>query len=362
MKRLILFLALSLLFVGCSPERVPKNSTPVNTTQEGVIKPATATPIPAELKASDYFVFNKDTHKVFKGTGNEYAPYDTYVDYIKDNIAQERLSNGGTVSVSVFRLQSGTIKRVFRQGESYHQYDYTGSTNLEEILLKEPIKIGTSWNLSDGGTRNITAIEKKIELPLGTYSALEVTTNRPDSITKDYYVKGLGHVKSEFGTLDSPDKIVSELEKVEKGVPYPQTINFYFPQFEKDRIVYVTRKIDTYTNTEMKAIFQKELKNIPVNSDLSSTLSLNTKILNIKVEDEKGIITVDLSSEFLKEMNAGAGFESMLINSVTNTLGNYYQKDKVIITIEGKPYESGHFSMKPGEYFTVKQESIQEYK
>ncbi len=115
------------------------------------------------------------------------------------------------------------------------------------------------------------------------------------------------------------------------------------------------------TNEDMKFKFQKELKIIPDVGGLAKTFTKNTKVLGIKVDEDKGTVTVDLSSDFIKEMNAGISFEGMLLNSITSTFGDYYLKSKVIITIEGKPYESGHILMRPGEAFNVKTEGIVQY-
>jgi diadenosine tetraphosphate (Ap4A) HIT family hydrolase len=61
-------------------------------------------------------------------------------------------------------------------------------------------------------------------------------------------------------------------------------------------------------------------------------------------------------------MNAGTSLEGMIITSITNTFGGYYQTSKVKITLDGKPYESGHFLLKPDEFFTVDTENSYEYK
>ncbi|HWQ42407.1 MAG TPA: GerMN domain-containing protein, partial [Desulfosporosinus sp.] len=64
-------------------------------------------------------------------------------------------------------------------------------------------------------------------------------------------------------------------------------------------------------------------------------------------------VYIDFSKELLSEMNAGSGYESLILQSITNTIGTYYGVDKVSITIEGNPYVSGHVAMKKGELFTV---------
>ena len=64
------------------------------------------------------------------------------------------------------------------------------------------------------------------------------------------------------------------------------------------------------------------------------------------------MVYVDFTKNFVSEMNVGASFESMILQSITNTLGQYYGA-KVYITLEGKPYSSGHISMKKREAFIV---------
>jgi hypothetical protein len=52
-------------------------------------------------------------------------------------------------------------------------------------------------------------------------------------------------------------------------------------------------------------------------------------------------------------MNAGAAYESMILQCIANTFGNYYHAESLILTIEGKPYESGHISMEEGQWIPV---------
>ena len=41
-------------------------------------------------------------------------------------------------------------------------------------------------------------------------------------------------------------------------------------------------------------------------------------------------------------MNAGSGGENLILQSIVNTFGNYYGVEKVCLTVDNKPYESGH--------------------
>jgi len=362
-KIYLLLFSLLILFSGCKGN-VPKDEIP---------SPApnpTATPQTSDnngedtagRKASDYYMFDKDIHMKYKGSGNEYAEYETYVDYLHNNLMQTRDLNGGTVSVNVIELKDGVLRKKFSQGETYYKYDYTASSNIDNILIKEPIEIGTTWSSANGSNKTITAIDKEVTTPSGTYKALEITTTGQNNIIIDYYVKNIGLVRSEFRFNDSDEIIVSELEKIESGVPYTQSVRLFFPDFENNTLVYIDKNIESMTNEDMKFKFQRELKTIPKDSQLSKVLSQDVEILGITIDDNMGTATIDFSGNLITGMNAGSTLETMVLRSITNTIGTYYQKDKVIITIEGKPYESGHFQMKEGEYFTVDTLGVVEYK
>lgn len=347
MKKIIPILISLFLMCSCSITHKPPSSGGAGNNK---------TPSPAaevKLGVSDYFPFTKDIHKIYSGTGNEYAGFETYVEYVRNNLMQLRMDNGGTNSVIVYSIKDGELKTVYSAGEVYYRYDFTSLSGDTEILIKEPIKVGTEWTIKNGDKRSITSIDKGISTPAGNFKALEVKTEGSDYITYDYYAKGSGLVKRVFSSKPSGSTVTSQLEKIEKNVPYSHTVRFYFPQFVKDRIVYIDRDIKISTNEDMKFKFQKELKTIPQDTTLSKVLSPNVQVLGIKLDRSSGIVTVNFSSNLVTDMNAGSGYESMLIKCITNTFGKYYQVDKVIITLDGKPYSSGHILLKPGQYFNV---------
>lgn len=357
MKRIItLFILSAVMLTACGTNRNAGDDDTNGTS------PATSTAAVVQEEAIDYFPFAENTHMLYKGTGNEYAAYETYVDYLKDDVMQVRQINAGTVMALVYKFEDGAIKRVFSKEEAYYRHDFTDmAAQQEEIIIKEPIAVGTSWTLEDGSTRSITDLGKEVETPLGSFTALEVTTTRQDATSIDYYVKGTGLVKSEYNSADGSFSIVSELEKMEEDVPLKQNVRLYYPDFNNDRLVYIDRVIEVRTNQDTNEKISEELKTIPENSELSKVLSENTKILGYAIDESAGTVTIDFSPELVTEMNAGTGLEGMLLDSITNTFGVYYQKDRVALTMEGKPYESGHFLLEPGEYFTVKTDNITEY-
>ncbi|MPM73475.1 Acetate kinase [bioreactor metagenome] len=65
------------------------------------------------------------------------------------------------------------------------------------------------------------------------------------------------------------------------------------------------------------------------------------------------MVYIDLNRAFMTEMNAGSEYEGMILQSIANTFGGYFQSDKVILTIDNALYESGHFAFMKGEYLGV---------
>ncbi|MDP4106536.1 MAG: hypothetical protein Q8935_16485, partial [Bacillota bacterium] len=114
----------------------------------------------------DFFPLKQNTHYVYEGTGNEFASYDVYNDYISGEKVQQRLNNGGTTKVNVVELTSGKLSKVYTRGEAYYRENLLNqkSDNIE-VLLMEPLKKGTTWKLNDGSTRSITNSGVEVTTP-----------------------------------------------------------------------------------------------------------------------------------------------------------------------------------------------------
>jgi len=62
----------------------------------------------------------------------------------------------------------------------------------------------------------------------------------------------------------------------------------------------------------------------------------------LSLNEDENIVCIDLNTAFLTEMNAGSEYESMILQSIANTFGQYYDSNKVILTIDNQLYSSGH--------------------
>jgi hypothetical protein len=368
MKKILLSISMVLLLVllsACNKQRTEDKTDTVPTTQPTVTQPAAVPTNGAQdntaaqtLTVKDYYPFLADTEYIYAGEGNEFAFYNRVTDFIDtaNNKIQTRTDNGGTETVRVIEVKDGKLSVIKTVNECYYRDNLMDAAPdaQEEVLLMEPLTQGTEWTLPDGRKRYISAVDVPIETPSGKYQTLEVTTESSDSTTKDYYAPNVGLVKSVFDSGNST--VSSTLSEIKSDTPFTQTISIYYP--DSDNKIYaepleLSFKTGDITRTVLEgALFRNAVKEnyLPLSSS-------NTKI-NSMYLGKDSIAYVDFSPEFVTEMNAGAGYEQSILQCITNTLGNYYQTEKVYITVDGKPYESGHILMKKGETFKVDMSNV----
>ncbi|MDD3854047.1 MAG: hypothetical protein PHD40_10415, partial [Syntrophomonadaceae bacterium] len=127
-------------------------------------------------KVADYFPIKDNAKYIYEGIGNEYASNQVIPDYTSENKVQQRIDNGGSVLVNVCEVNDGKLTRVFFRGEVYYRENFLDKKKDEqEILLMEPLKKGTTWDLPDGRKRSITSVNTEIETPMGKFKTIEVS-------------------------------------------------------------------------------------------------------------------------------------------------------------------------------------------
>ncbi|MGI1660002.1 MAG: GerMN domain-containing protein [Desulfitobacterium sp.] len=312
-----------------------------------------------EDKFAYYLAYQENTKYVYEGQGNEYASYTTYVDYFTGDKVQLRTNNGGTEMVRVLVLDAGQIIQQLAQGETYYREDLTKSPKLiskGDVLLKEPLTKGTTWTLADKRKRTITNEAADISTPSGNYKTIEVTTEGNDSKVIDYYAPNVGLVKTVFKGTDGFE-VTSTLSKLEKNTPLVQNVKVYYPNIDDGKIYTTTLQLSFKTNDITKQILEGEFKKQAANH--GKLIGENVKIKSLYLNQD-GRVYVDFTKNLVTEMNAGAGYEGMILQSIVNTLGDYYGVSEVNLTIEGEPYASGHVEMKKGEFFKVNKNNVVE--
>ncbi len=337
----IILVTIAMLFVACGPKVENEDNKPGIGTEKPVV----------DKKIGDYVKFKENEKFFYKGENMEYAEYVTYVDYTEGDKVQLRKSNGGTEMVSVLEIKDGELRQVFSRSECYYRENFLSKKGEEtEVLLKEPLVKGTSWNLSDGSKRYISNENVEISTPSGTYKTLEVTTElKSGEKNVQYYALDKGLVKSVMDTEKM--KVTSLLEKVEDNSKFSNSVRFYYPNIDDYSLFYKNVDMEFKTNDITKSVFENIFKSFP-EENKGVLMSKNAKINSLYLNDD-GMLYADFSSEFIKEMNAGSGFEAAILQSIVNTLGGYYGVEKVYLTVDGNPYNSGHILMEKGEAFTV---------
>ena len=367
----ILMILLLLLLTGCSKEKQENNNNN-NSNTDNITSPVTqpeATLIPGvngqqgtqgdktTLTLEDYYPFLLNTEYVYEGTGMEYASYTQVTDFLdmEKGKIQTRTNNGGSESVRVIELKDGKLSIINMQNECYYRENLMEIRipETEEILLMEPLVEGTKWTLKNGNLRYISAIDVRVETPLGEYNTLEVTTEGDNYTTMDYYAPKVGLVKSIYQADEI--EVVSSLSQINTDKAFEQTIEIYYPDVDEN-IYIVPTTVSFLTNDDTKQVLQQTLLQEVTKDSYLPVASINTKINALSLV--KDVVQVDFSKEFIIDMNAGAGYETLILQAITNTLGSYYVVQEVLITVEGKPYESGHILMKEGETFVVNMDRV----
>lgn len=345
------------IFIACSKENT-MDSNIISKQEEN--STGTKEESKEEATIKNYFPFKENTIMDYQGIGNEFAEQTVFFEYIDGNRAQMKIFNPGTVVAKVLEYSEGELREIYSEGEFYH-IDNLLNVNSEEstTILKEPLKPGNSWTIPEGYKRFIRNLDVELELPYGKVEAMEVVTQMGDNVeVLDYYVKDLGHVASIY--KDGDFQVETLLEKV-KNSPYELELGLYYPINNNIKTVYTSQKLVFNTNDNILNILEDKFKNPPSNK-LNRIMGENTKIKSIKLERGNGIVRLDLSKEFIPEINAGSSLEYEILRSITNTLGDFYGVNKVYITIEGEPYASGHFQLEENDYFEINKEGIEEFK
>jgi len=357
MKKFIaLSLLLSCLFTlsSCNIAReTPASSSPVSSAQQSAEPSGPSSPAPAASAPlpdlASYLPIRENTRYVYEGTGNEYASYEVWTDYTSEGRVQQRVNNGGTELARVLALEEGKLKKVYTREEAYYRENLLGKTGgSEEILLMEPIAEGTSWRLPDSRVRTITDTTAEIRTPAGTYTAVEVVTEGNDGRTADYYAQNIGLVLSVFTSGET--EVRSALSRIEENAEWKQTVRFYYPNADGGGVEYADKEIAFRTNDVTRTVLERAYRE--TGAARARVLSDNTRINSLYLNDD-GMVYLDLSQDFIAEMNAGSLTESLILQSVANTFCRYYSAGKMILTVDNDLYKSGHFSFQKGEALTA---------
>lgn len=348
LKTMALLFAISMLMISCTPVAEELEEAGPETTDMASI--------------NDYYPFVHNSTYLYEGYGNEYAQQNLLLEYENGQRGQYRIINPGTEAVRIIERTADSIREIYLEGEFYHTENLLATTAAKNnILIKEPIQVGNKWELEGDNTREITGVDIEFQTPHKTYSALEITTYLDEGrIQKDYYAQGVGLVGVVYE--DGETTISSLLSEIVDG-PYEKKARLFYPLESDLDIVttYVDHSFEFRTNDNLENTFEGFFKN-PVEEGLNKVISEDTMINSIFLDKGTWTVRADFSKDLVPGWNAGSSLEIELIKSIVNTLGEFYDTDRVYLSIEGAPFESGHYGSTENEVFQVDTQGIEEYK
>ena len=176
---------------------------------------------------SRYFPVESQLTWDYEGEGNEYAGFTRRVMHTQGNKAQVSEDNGGTVLGMVFEVTSSQVVKTYTKEEFYSDKNLLEEKpNLEEVILKAPLKVGATWK-NERDQREVVSTSERVEVPGGTFHnvvKIKITSleHPPEEGRQfEYYAENTGLILREFTVGE--DKITSQLKSLKKTEARPQT-------------------------------------------------------------------------------------------------------------------------------------------
>lgn len=149
---------------------------------------------------------------------------------------------------------------------------------------------------------------------------------------------------------ESAEEVEEEEEEKEAETDQEKEISLTVYQAD-DQLMYL-EKVDTQftlEENETKAeAFGKLFRGEMEGNEGIFLFPEGTEINSLELNDQD-IVEIDLSSEYIDNMNAGSSGEQFFLQGIVNTLANYYDVQEVLLTVEGEAYQTGHYSLTEGE-------------
>ena len=375
-KFLMPVMAAAIIFTACN--EAENNPAPIETGIPTISVDTTGKDTSVQGTIDEYFPFAQGGYYVYDRT-DALGTSSTYNIYVEGNKMQ-RISIAGSYRVTeIFEYTDGELRINYASDAAScfeNLVDIKGSYPM--TILKEPLTLGNTWETYSGPTIKgvakgmcaITDVGVEIETPQGKVSAIEVSTELENGYTNvEYYAKGIGLVKNGyfikgFETTNTNQGVVNVtkaedmntdmvLNSYESGHSYEFIIKLHHPNENVDEL---ESKEFTYIfdeNTSKEKIFEELLKNSD-GKENEKIISPNTTVNSIAIEralsqnietgksTEVATVKVDLSKNFSDDMNAGSGYEMLLLQSLENTFKEFFKAAEFVLTVDGEPYVSKH--------------------
>ena len=318
-----------------------------------VILPMTACdaatdPAPSGELAS-FFPFKHNTLVTFAVEGTDDPGFRTiYNTYIRGNRVQRMI--GATMfppSTEIIEITDDQVRLIF--GDPFHYFieDLTGiQPSLEVIILQSPLEVGTTWN-NGAEVSTITGVDVPVETPMGTFSALEVTTITSAGFEeKYYYAEGIGLIKSIHP--NPRGTFVVAIYEIQEDIPAQLPMIALFPDVENNTTYAYLRIIEARTNADLFPLFVHELATAP-SDDVLPLLPDSSLINSMHIYRADNFTHVDMSPALHDWQGLGDGTIYATFMALVNTIGLFTDVTHVSFSMNGEPFEWGPISLNPGE-------------
>ena len=200
----IIVLLLALIMVSINIEEIINIFIEKQEQQEEIIN---------EDSIKNYFPIRQNIKYVYEASSDDLL-YEVTPDYTSEGMIQLRITGNEGVTVSVIKVNDKKATGRIMMQENLFRENLLNSAKLhnqddmEDVLLMEPLATGTEWTVSGNHQRKITNTDSIVETDIGTYDAIEVTTESENYKKVDYYTKGIGLIKSVITAKEKTTTIV----------------------------------------------------------------------------------------------------------------------------------------------------------
>lgn len=337
----IIVLLLALIMVSINIEEIINIFIEKQEQQEEIIN---------EDSIKNYFPIRQNIKYVYEASSDDLL-YEVTPDYTSEGMIQLRITGNEGVTVSVIKvndkkatgrimMQENLLRENLLNSAKLHNQD-----DMEDVLLMEPLATGTEWTVSGNHQRKITNTDSIVETDIGTYDAIEVTTESVNYKKVDYYTKGIGLIKSVITSEDKTTTIV--ITEIIENFSFTENIEFYYPDFNKMKILYKVQNVEFKTNDLTETVIAEAYKKALPKEN--SVLTKETGINRI-FWDAGGTLCIDLNKAFIDNAKEKAIHEGMVLQSIANTFGRFFNTEQVYFTVDDENYASDHIDLSQGTF------------
>jgi hypothetical protein len=140
---------------------------------------------------------------------------------------------------------------------------------------------------------------------------------------------------------------------MDEGLPFTLFVRVCYPSFDQGLLNYAEETLSLYTNDDVSDPLGALWKTEPEDSGPDAVLSENTVINKLGYDPRTALPTVDFSSGFVSDMNAGAQEEALKLLCIVNTIAGLFYADRALITVDGIPYVSDWITSQEGGVYSA---------